>query len=173
MLKNSCRSNPIPHKDQSASVTECKAQTMEHIEEVRKYIRWFTDRLTDRGVEHDKTKLQSPEIDQLIEAADHIAVLPSLEYGSEAYNREYGYLKAVHDHHYAKNRHHPEHFANGINDMDLIDIIEMFCDWCAASKRNKNGSIQRSIEVGATRFEISDQLKQIFLNTAEALNKTQ
>jgi hypothetical protein len=31
-------------------------------------------------------------------------------------------------HHYENNRHHPEHFKNNIDDMNLIDLIEMLCD---------------------------------------------
>ena len=48
-------------------------------------------------------------------------------------------FKPAIDHHYANNRHHPEHWPNGINDMTLMDLIEMLADWKAATARNKNG----------------------------------
>lgn len=35
------------------TVEECKLDTIAHIETVRKYIKIFTDRLTNRGIEHD------------------------------------------------------------------------------------------------------------------------
>ena len=69
------------------------------------------------------------------------------------------------DHHYSKNRHHPQHWPNGINDMDLVDIIEMLADWAAATKRNKNGNIHKSLEFNSDHFRITPQLKQILLNT--------
>lgn len=159
-----------PKQDQPMSVAECKVQTMEHIEEVRKNIRWFADKLTTRGVNHDKSKLESPEVEAF---AEHTARLAHLEYGSEAYNHELEELRATLDHHYAKNRHHPEHFDNGINDMTLIDIVEMFCDWRAATKRNKNGNLLKSIEINAARFRIDSQLEQIFVNTAKSIDEAE
>ena len=38
-------------------------------------------------------------------------------------------------HHYEDNCHHPEHYRNGIHDMNMVDLIEMLCDWRAAIKR--------------------------------------
>jgi len=35
--------------------------------------------------------------------------------------------------HYKLNRHHIEYFQKGIYEMNIIDIIEMFCDWYAIS----------------------------------------
>ena len=37
------------------------------IEKVRKYIRFITDRLTTRGVNHDASKLESPEVEMFAE----------------------------------------------------------------------------------------------------------
>ena len=49
--------------------------------------------------------------------------------------------------------------------MNLLDIIEMLCDWKAATKRHNNGNIIKSIEQNQKRFRYSNELKQIFLNT--------
>jgi len=59
----------------------------------------------------------------------------------------------------------------GINGMTLIDVIEMFCDWKAASERHADGDILKSIEINGKRFNIDQQLKQIILNTAELFNR--
>ena len=69
------------------------------------------------------------------------------------------------DHHYAVNSHHPEHYENGINDMDLVDLIELTCDWIASSKRHADGNIYRSISLNKDRFGMSDQLCKILENT--------
>jgi len=51
--------------------------------------------------------------------------------------------------------------------MDLFDVIEMFFDWYAAGKRNKDGNIYKSLDINKERFKISDQLYNIMKNTAD------
>ena len=80
-------------------------------------------------------------------------------------------LKPALDHHYASNRHHPEHFVNGVTDMTLIDILEMFCDWKASSLRQNDGNLLKSIDVNAERFHMDGQLRQILINTARMLDE--
>lgn len=46
-------------------LAESKLETIAHIELVRKYIKMVTDKLTLRGINHDKTKLESPEAEGL------------------------------------------------------------------------------------------------------------
>ena len=75
-------------------------------------------------------------------------------------------MKPALDHHYENNRHHPEHFKNGIKDMTLIDLIEMFCDWKTSSERHESGSILSSIDINKERFGYSEELASILLNTA-------
>lgn len=149
---------------------ECKVDTIKHIEKVRYYIRMITDRLTTRGVNHDKTKLKSPEVELFTEYTPRLA---STQYGSEEYKESLAGLKPALDHHYANSRHHPEHFSKGIADMNLVDIVEMLCDWKAASERQRDGNLLKSIEQNAQRFGYDDQLKQIFLNTAKLFDESE
>jgi len=69
-------------------------------------------------------------------------------------------------HHQENNSHHPEAHEEGIDGMNLIDIVEMLCDWKAATLRTKNGDIQKSLEIQKERFGISDQLYNILKNTS-------
>lgn len=147
---------------------ECKVETIKHIERVRHYLRVITDKLTTRGVLHDKTKLESPEVELFTEYTPKLA---ALHYNSDEYKESLAALKPALDHHYANSRHHPEHFNKGINDMNLIDIIEMLCDWKAACERQRDGNLLKSIEINAQRFGYDDQLKQIFVNTAKMLDE--
>lgn len=94
-----------------------------------------------------------------------------MTFGSQEYINSLEALKPALDHHYAQYRHHPQHFQNGINDMNLIDIVEMLADWKASSERQQNGNLLTSIEINAERFNISDQLKQILINTAKSLDE--
>ena len=150
------------------TVAECKVETIKHIENVRKYIRIFTDALTSRGVKHDSTKLDSPEVEVFTECTPKLA---KLTYGTPEYNESLKELDTALQHHYAHNRHHPEHFSKGIDDMTLVDIVEMLCDWKAASMRQHDGNLLKSIELNAQRFGYDDQLKRIFVNTAKILDE--
>ncbi len=150
------------------TIAECQVETQKHIESVRKYIRFMIDKLDNRGVKHDASKLESPEVELF---ADVTPKLAETTYGSDEYNGFLEKLKPALDHHYASNRHHPEHFVNGINDMTLIDILEMFCDWKASTLRQNDGNLLKSIESNAERFHMDGQLKQILINTARMIDE--
>ena len=150
------------------TIDECRVKTWQHIQKVRKYIRFFTNRLTTRGEKHDASKLESPEIQLFAQHTDNLA---NIEYGSDEYKAELEVLKPALDHHYAVNSHHPQHWPHGIQDMSLFDIVQMLCDWKASSERQKSGNILKSIEINAQRFHIDNQLKQILINTAKKLDE--
>lgn len=147
---------------------ECQVETIKHIEKVRHYIRIFTDALTTRGIKHDASKLEEPELEVFTEVTPKLA---QLTYGSDEYNESLKELQVALSHHYASNRHHPEHFSKGIEDMTLVDILEMLCDWKAASLRQHDGNLLKSIEINAARFGYDDQLKKIFMNTAKLIDE--
>ena len=150
------------------TIAECQVETQKHIERVRYYIRCMTDKLTLRGVNHDRVKLESPEVEVFAEYTPRLA---DTQYGTPEYQECLAGMKPALDHHYANSRHHPEHFAKGIDDMNLVDIIEMICDWKAASERQKDGNLLKSIEQNVSRFGYDDQLKRIFTNTAKMLDE--
>lgn len=150
------------------TVAECQVETQKHIEAVRKYIRFMIDKIDMRGVKHDASKLESPEVEVF---AEYTPKLNSTPFGSEEYNTNLENMKSALEHHYASNRHHPEHFVNGINDMTLVDILEMFCDWKASTLRHNDGNLLKSIDTNAERFHMDGQLKQILINTARMIDE--
>lgn len=107
--------------------------------------------------------MESPEVEVF---AEHTNALATTNYGTPEYQAHLEAMKPALDHHYAQSRHHPEHFSDGILGMNLIDICEMFCDWKAATERQNNGNLLKSIALNAERFGYDDQIKRIFLNTA-------
>jgi hypothetical protein len=118
----------------------------------------------DRSTCHDRSKTESPEVEVFDEFTPK---LKTSTYGSDEYK---GYLEAMGDglkHHYEANRHHPEHFDNGVNDMTLVDLVEMLADWEAATERHDDGDLAKSLEIQRERFGLSDQLVAILRNTAE------
>ena len=92
-----------------------------------------------------------------------------LSYGTDDYKESLSRLKVALSHHYENNSHHPEHYENGVDGMNLFDLIEMFFDWKAAGERHADGNIHKSIEVNKDRFNISEQLASILNNTANYL----
>ena len=141
----------------------CNYETFLHIERVRNLLNLFIVDLLNRSALHDQSKLESPEVEMFTEFTNKLACCT---YGSAEYNNYKTSMGEALKHHYANNRHHPEHHKNGVNDMTLIDLIEMLADWKAASERHNDGNILKSIEINATRFEMSQQLVRIFENTA-------
>ena len=68
-------------------------------------------------------------------------------------------------HHYRHNAHHPEHYEDGVAGMDLLDLVEMFCDWKAASERNPKDGVR--LDHNARVYAIAPQLAQVLANTLE------
>lgn len=147
-------------------IERCKADTLEHIKEVGKNINLFIKELIDRAEHHDASKLEEPELSGY--AAAHTK-LSDVEYQSEEYKKNLEALKPTIEHHYRYNRHHPQYHFNSIKDMTLVDLIEMLADWKAATLRNKNGNIYKSIDFNARKFDISPELQGILENTVREL----
>jgi hypothetical protein len=143
-------------------------KTIRHIEAVRNHLNTCVRELLHRAEQHDQSKLQSPEREMFDE---YTPLLRNSTYGSEEYK---GFLKGMSTalaHHYENNRHHPEHHPDGINGMNLIDILEMICDWKSSTLRHADGDIYKSIEINQKRFGYSDEMARILRNTAEWLNE--
>lgn len=138
------------------------SETLKHVNEVRANIWTMIKELDRRAQVHDASKFEEPERSVF---ATNTPKLANTEYGSEEYTKLLEEVKPAIDHHYSKNTHHPEHWPNGIDDMDLLDLVEMLVDWIAATKRNKNGNVHKSIEHNQGRFNMSPQLTSIFKNT--------
>lgn len=149
-------------------MTPQRYKTLRHMETVRNYLNACICELLTRGEQHDQSKLESPEV----EAYDAITDgLRGLTYGSEEYRAVLRKHEPAIQHHYRTYRHHPEHFPNGYKGMTLVDLIEMLCDWKAASLRHADGNIYQSITINQERFGYSDELATLLLNTVEWLEQ--
>jgi hypothetical protein len=162
--KNDCEVINKENKIMTKYETMC--DTYKHKQTVNKFINLIIMELMDRAVNHDNSKLENFEVDIFTKYTPKLA---SCTYGSDEYKQFLKEMKPALDHHYENNRHHPEYHINGIKDMDLVDLIEMMCDWKAASLRHNNGDIYKSIELNQNRFGYGDELKQIFENTVRKL----
>lgn len=144
-----------------------KAETLLHIKRVAQLLMISATELLNRAQVHDSSKLVGIEA-ELFEK--YTPMLAGLEYASPEYFKNLELLKPALQNHYEKNSHHPEHYENGVDGMNLFDIVEMFVDWKAATERHATGDIRKSIDINKSRFKMSEQLVNIFKNTADFLN---
>lgn len=136
----------------------------EHREKVGLIITKLLDELLERIIDHDKSKEESPE-KELFDK--YRGKLEDVTYDSDEYHEMMDELEPAIQHHYKENRHHPQHFENGLNDMNLVDIVELFADWLASTTKHKDGDIEDSVEKNKDRFDLTEPLASILLNTAE------
>lgn len=139
--------------------------TLEHKRVVNRLMGEVIKELINRANTHDDSKLEPIEAEAFDKMSPklHDQTFNSPEYKAMLEKE----LKAALDHHYARNRHHPEHFENGVQDMDLIDLLELMCDWKASSLRQDNGNLLKSIDSNQERFKFSKELCMILKNTAK------
>jgi hypothetical protein len=139
--------------------------TMTHIIEVQKQLTKVANDLKRRGIEHDFSKLGE------LKPAFDIATpkLKDMTYGSEEYKKSLEDLGPALHRHWELESHHPEHYENGLDGMNLMDLTEMICDWVAASKRHSDGNPHKSLEINRERFNMSGQVYSILKNTLEFL----
>lgn len=140
--------------------------TADHIRRVGLYLTEAANALCRRAVIHDASKWSEEEWPAFEAATPKLA---ELTYGSEEYRQSLREIAPAVKHHQERNSHHPEFYVGGINGMDLLDLIEMLCDWKAASERHNDSSIIKSLEHNRERFKISDQTYEILCNTARKM----
>jgi hypothetical protein len=139
-------------------------ETKKHILRVQVLVDNFVFGLKKQVAIHDASKLYPPEL-EIFEI--YTSKLKDTTYGSDEYKQYLKAMKPALDHHYEHNSHHPEHYENGIAGMNLIDLVEMFCDWIAASERHEDGDIYKSININKHRFGYGNILESIFKNTVK------
>jgi hypothetical protein len=139
--------------------------TILHIARVRELMDDAIHNLKYRSLMHDWTKLEEPEKT----AFDNASVLGTVEYGTPAYDEAKASLGTALEHHYAHNKHHPEHWPDGIYGMSFFDMIEMICDWKAATERMKDGDLAKSFAINKDRFKIDDAMYDMMVRTAQEL----
>lgn len=139
-------------------------ETLKHSRRVADLMNTMFNDAISRSQRHDHSKMVPPEKEYFDVATPRLA---NIVYGSEEYKQSLRDLKPGLDHHYWENRHHPEHFKNGVDDMNLVDIMEMLADWKAASERSKSDGTRFDPANLAERFGLSEQLVKLMQNTVQ------
>ena len=118
----------------------------------------FAFHLMWRALIHDVSKFSRAEAPTFASATPR---LKDLTYGSAAYMENLERLDGALEHHYRHNSHHPEHYQDGVRGMDLLDVVEMLCDWRAAVKMYPDGDIKASIEYSGARFGLEGVMTRV------------
>jgi hypothetical protein len=142
-------------------MTDTETYIRSHIERVRKKLNVLIDVLMKRAIRHDKSKLEEPEF-SLWKKMD---MEPRYPYGSEEYKEKVKRYSNLFNMHYETNPHHPEYFPNGIQDMTLVDLMEMMCDWISYKDNIRVTEAVEIVEKQSNRFGYSDEIKNLLTNT--------
>lgn len=154
---------------------DSRNDTTRHIWRVQEFIHQAVGNLQLRAINHDASKLEEPEKPYFDRLTPRLA---ELRYGSQEYKESLRELGVALEHHYEHNSHHPEHYKEGVAGMSLLDLVEMLCDWRAASERTKQRAdgdeylkrdFMESLAYNRERFGMDDQLFKIIVNTAREL----
>lgn len=139
--------------------------TLEHKRMIVLLMSVVLKELIDRMNAHDNAKMEDPELELFDEFTPKLA---HSTYGSDEYKEFLKGLEPALEHHYARYRHHPEHFPDGCKGMNLIDAMEMLVDWKAATLRHNNGNILKSLEINKERFKLEEvTLMDLLQNTVD------
>jgi hypothetical protein len=136
---------------------------------VNKYIVKVVHLLRERADGHDDDKYKDP-LKRIY--SKNFDALCKTTFRSPEYNKIVGSeeFQEAFKIHTKNNRHHPQHFENGVEDMNLIDIIEMLCDWKAASDRTgRKQSVKEGMELNYEKYHIDGIARKWIENTLEDL----
>ena len=174
---------------------DSRENTIEHIQIVREMLELFCKHLDLRGQEHDRSKLFDPEkaiFDKMIpklkscdygtpeymEMLDELKPALDHHYKHNSHHAEHAGRKAQCDMCGNLQERATTKCENcgvtytwsihtDLSGMNLIDLVEMMCDWKAATLRHDSGDISKSMEVNTKRFNIPDDLVKILENTID------
>ncbi len=145
---------------------DSRPATREHIGQVRNLLAVCVHDLQVRALTHDDSKLESPEVEVFDVVTPKLA---SLTYGSDDYKASLREMGPALTHHYDANDHHPEHFVGGVAEMNLLQVLEMCCDWIAASRRMAGGDVLKSLALNQKRFGYDDEVAGLIERTVRAI----
>jgi len=154
-----------------------ETDTRKHQQIVMQKLIAASKRLLDRAIKHDASKLEEPERSAYIDPVWELNTT-DVPYGSDRYKELISQMGEGWKHHESVNDHHVGYFipysVQTLNDpircMDLFVLIEMCCDWVAASSR-KNNDPELALNQLIQKYNVDDQLQQIIRNTIDIIKR--
>ena len=140
----------------------------EHSQNVGAVVLKVCEELMRRALTHDASKLSAQELEDNFKALPDKWRIQAQGHGYHSDEQEKHRKKfaaEIHRHR-STHPHHPEYFGNDVNKMNLIDLIEMLCDWYVSSV-----DIDESIRENSSEYKIDPHISQILENTALTLKE--
>lgn len=132
-----------------------------HKRAVQRWMQKFSLVLMDRGEKHDNSKLQEPEFSYWCKMDEE----PRYRYGTKEYKDKIERYRPLFEIHWKANRHHPEYFNYHFDDVDLIDLIEMLCDWLSYRDKLSYTEASDLVHQQCQRYGFSEEKEFLLLNT--------
>lgn len=156
------REKEKPMKELDLHELYYEMDTRKHQQLVAKYMLAVANDLIYRATHHDESKLVEPERSKYIEPVWH---LRHTKYGTERHKELVKQMGVGVEHHLSTNDHHLEYYESYAQ-MNLIVLIEMCCDWIAASKRQNNNPT-----LPLAKYEFDPKLESIIRNTLSRIQE--
>ena len=132
------------------------ARATRHIMTVQLILRTLAREMLNRADAHDLSKLGPDEFGGMI-AIDRIADKCGLNSPEYMAALSGGAIQL----HVSRHSHHPEYHVSGVQNMSLLDIVEMVCDWKAANVLRGHPEWNESVRMMSERLGLSSE--QIYL----------
>lgn len=145
------------------------ATMIRHRDNIQTALSRIVNEIEERGLRHDLSKFKEDEAEGFVRINK---TARNCEYGSEEYEntmvKEKGEDGCI-TKHFSRNRHHVE-FHDSAHDMTFIDIIEMVCDWWAASKTYGTNTLQKKLPELKEQGDFSEPQLWLIDEVVEMLN---
>lgn len=149
-----------------------EADVRKHQQMVAEKMIFAAKRILDLAIKHDTSKLGDLEEPYYIDPV-YTLNTESIEYGSDRYKEVTAQMGKGWEHHKIYNNHHPEFYEyfekerDLFSKMNLFSLLEMLCDWIAASRRGDNNPM----EPMKSKYNLTPQLESILENTLSLLGR--
>jgi len=144
---------------------EFKDRITLHRQSVKLGLQRISDILVNRGDLHDIDKFEEAMFEDFYL---NIPKFTNVSFGEIEWENAMESIKTMNNH-YAVSPHHIQHYPNGINGVNLIDLLEMIVDWKSANNAYGDVKLSEALIIQKKRFGIDDQLYKIIVNTAKIL----
>lgn len=145
---------------------EVLTDTLMHVAEVQERLEDMIHDLRKRGLCHDRTKFQELEFDTFCRTRPRFK---GVKFGTPDYDAVVEEAREAVEHHHHHNRHHTTYYDGGIEDMNLLDVLEMLADWRAAARRSKGQSFEESLPKAFERYNVPEVLREMIGRTIQYL----
>lgn len=145
----------------------CRDYLYEHRALVHDKMATVSRDINTRARHHDQSSLNGSEFRIYEEHFDELQKYPMFDPRRDAVLKE---MRVATMYHHNANDHHPEHFDDGINGMNLIQMIEFVADIMSQSEQN-GIDVYEMLPLLKDQYDISSQLYQVILNTVAGIKR--